>query len=167
MKDSATGTQADPTLPRPAEEHAGLPAGALQTGTLQALRELLDVAGHVGPAVARRAALSRTELQTLELLFEGPCGPADLARSLGVTTAASSGIVDRLAARGHVVRRPHASDGRRTQVELTESGGAEVMGHLLPMFTALHELDARLDDEQRPVVEDYLRGATEALRRLL
>jgi hypothetical protein len=30
---------------RSAEEHAGLPSAALQTSTLLALRELLDVAG--------------------------------------------------------------------------------------------------------------------------
>jgi len=152
---------------RSAEGHAGLPPGALQTDTLQTLRELLDVAGRVGPAVARRASLNHTELQTLELLFETSMGPAELARRLGVTTAASSGIVDRLTARGHVVRVPHDTDRRRTQVTITESGAAEVVGHLTPMFEALHELDAALDDEQREVVERYLRGAVAALRRLL
>lgn len=153
--------------PAPAEEHAGLPAGALGTTTLTALRELLDVAGQVGPAVSRRAGLSHNELQALELLFESPMGPAELARRLGVTTAASSGIVDRLTARGHVVRTPDEEDRRRTAVSLTGSGAAEVIGHLTPMFTALHELDAGLDDDQRAVVEAYLRGARDALRRLL
>ena len=64
---------------RSAEDHAGLPSGTLQTSTLQALRELLDVAGRVGPTVARRASLTHTELQTLELIFDTPMGPADLA----------------------------------------------------------------------------------------
>ncbi|HET8959048.1 MarR family winged helix-turn-helix transcriptional regulator [Nocardioides sp.] len=162
MNDSSASSS-----PRSAEEHAGLPSEALQTSTLLALRELLDVAGRVGPTVARRASLSHTELQTLELLFEGPMGPADLARRLGVSTAASSGIVDRLTARGHVVRVPHESDRRRTHVTITESGAAEIIGHLTPMFTALHELDSGLDDQQRQVVETYLRGAITALRRLL
>lgn len=152
---------------RSAEDHAGLPSAALQTSTLLALRELLDVAGRVGPTIARRASLSHTELQTLELLFEAPMGPADLARRLGVSTAASSGIVDRLTARGHVVRVPHDSDRRRTDVTITESGAAEIVGHLTPMFMALHELDSALDDQAREVVETYLRGATAALRRLL
>lgn len=153
--------------PRPAEEYAHLPAGSLQTSTLQTLRELLDVAAEVRPAIARRADLSHTELKALEVLFDAAMGPADLARRLGVTTAASSGIVDRLTARGHVERHPHASDRRRTEVTVTASGGAELMGHLTPMFAALHDLDARLDEEQRQVVEGYLRGAVDALRRLL
>jgi DNA-binding MarR family transcriptional regulator len=152
---------------RPAEEYADLPPGSLQTSTLQTLRELLDLGAQVGPTIARRAALSHTELQALELLFDQPMGPADMARRLGVTTAASSGIVDRLTARGHVARAPHETDGRRTMVRITESGASEVVGHLKPMFTALHELDAGLDDEQRAVVDAYLRGAVAALRRLL
>jgi DNA-binding MarR family transcriptional regulator len=94
-------------------------------------------------------------------------GPAEIARHLGVTTAASSGIVDRLTARGHAVRTPDEADRRRTAVSLTESGAAEVVGHLAPMFTALHELDASLDDDQRVAVDAYLRGAVAALRRLL
>ncbi len=152
---------------RPAEEYADLPPGSLRTSTLQTLRELLDVGGQVGPTIARRAQLSHTELQALELVFDQPMGPADMARRLGVTTAASSGIVDRLTARGHVVRAPHETDGRRTQVRITESGASEVVGHLKPMFTALHELDADLTDDQRAVVDAYLRGAVAALRRLL
>ncbi|MFC6286736.1 MarR family winged helix-turn-helix transcriptional regulator [Nocardioides sp. GCM10027113] len=150
-----------------AEEHSGLPEGGLQTGTLTALRELLDVAARVRPAVARRAALSHSEMSTLEMLFGEPLGPAEIARRLGVTTAASSGIVDRLTERGHVVRTPHPSDRRRTAVTITPSGAAEVIGHLSPMFQGLHEVDAGLAPEQREVVAAYLRGATEALRRLL
>ena len=109
-------------------------------------------------------------------------GPADLARRLGVTTAASSGIVDRLTSRGHVVRVPHASDGRRTDVTITESGAAEVVGHLTPMFTALHELDSALDDDAArgrrglpagggrraappPLTPDWTDGSVESRRR--
>ncbi len=137
------------------------------TPTARALRTLLQVGGEVGPAVARRAALTHSELLALELLVERPTGPADLARHLGVTTAASSGIVDRLESHGHAVRRPHATDRRRTEVRVTDSGRAEVLGHLRPMLEALAELDAALDDHDRAVVHAYLVGATEALRRVL
>ncbi|MEO5854398.1 MAG: MarR family transcriptional regulator [Nocardioides sp.] len=145
----------------------GAPRGALETPTLLALRELLSVSAHVSPAIARRLSLSHTELDALELLTEASVGPAELARHLGVTSAASSGIVDRLESRGHVVRRPHVSDGRRTQVEITSSGRAEVMTQLAPMFAALQQLDQRLTPAESATVEGYLRAATEALRRVL
>ena len=59
-----------------------------------------------------------------------------------MTTAAASGIVDRLAARGHVVREPHPTDRRRTVVGVTSTGREEVLGHLLPMFLELARIDA-------------------------
>lgn len=138
-----------------------------QTSTLVALRELLKVSQQVGPTVAKRAELGHSELAALELLVEHQIGPADLARHLGVTSAASSGIVDRLVARGHVRREADENDGRRTRVLLTDSGREEVLGHLMPMFVGLAQLDAGLTEEERAVVDRYLRGAIAAIRRLL
>lgn len=126
-----------------------------QTSTLTALRELLKLADQVSPVLARRADLGRPELQALELLVDSPHGPVELAAHLGVTSAAASGIVDRLQARGHVDRLPHPTDGRRTQVALTASGREELLGHLVPMFEALASLDSSLTESEREVVQRY------------
>ena len=75
-----------------------------------------------------------------------------------MSTAASTGIVDRLVAHGHVERRPHPDDRRRTTVHVTDSGREEVLGLLLPMFVELARLDAAFTDEERAVVARYLRG---------
>ena len=79
-------------------------------------------------------------------------GPVELAKVLGVTSAASSGVVDRLG-RGHAERRPHPGDGRRTEVVITDSGRAEVMTLMTPMFRGLAEIDTALSDRDREVVE--------------
>ncbi|CAA9406692.1 MAG: hypothetical protein AVDCRST_MAG60-2404 [uncultured Nocardioides sp.] len=137
-----------------------------QTGSLEALRECTDVGGRVRGVVARQAGLSESELIALEHLVKGPLGPAELSRLLDVSTAAGTGIVDRLASHGHVTRSPHAQDRRRTQVLVTPSGREEVLRRLLPMFRALRELDDSFDESERAVVERYLRGATEAFRQV-
>lgn len=144
-------------------------AGGLHSSSLTALRELLELGAKVGPAVARRAQLSHSELAALEVLMEHPhpLGPVDLSRELGVTSAAGSGIVDRLEARGHVSRQAHATDGRRTQVVITTSGREEVLGYLMPMFVELARLDAVLDEAERALITRYLHGAIAAVRRLL
>ena len=139
----------------------------MATSTLQLLRRLVEAAQRSGPAVAHRADLSRTELTALEVLVREPCGPGELARHLSVTSAAASGIVDRLVTRGHVERRPHAHDGRRTQVVLTTSGREEILGHLMPMFLALGDLDRDLTDDERAVLDRYLAGAIDAISRIL
>lgn len=137
-----------------------------QTGSLDALRECTNAGARVRGVVARQAGLSESELIALEHLVRGPLGPAELSRRLDVSTAAGTGIVDRLASHGHVTRVPHEQDRRRTQVLVTASGREEVLQRLLPMFRALRELDESFDAGERAVVERYLRGATAAFRQI-
>jgi DNA-binding MarR family transcriptional regulator len=137
------------------------------SATLSALDELIQAAAAVEPAVARRAGLSTSELQALRHLLEGSRGPVELSHLLGVTSAASSGVVDRLAVRGHVQRRPHPGDGRRTQVEVTPTGREEINALLAPMQTRLAEVDATLGEDEHDIVRRYLVGVTEALRSVL
>ncbi len=136
------------------------------TPTLAALQELVEVSESVPGIVARRAGLSTSELHSLRHLMRGPVGPVELSRLLGVTSAASSGVVDRLVSHGHAERRSHPGDGRRTEVVITDSGRAEVLARMRPMFESLAALDASLADDEREVVERYLRGAIDAMTAL-
>ena len=138
-----------------------------QPPTLLALRDLVAAGSRVNHVVSRRAGLSETELVTLEHLSREQIGPAEVARRLEVSTAAATGIVDRLVSRGHVERRPHELDRRRTDLHITDSGRAEIIGHLMPMFAALDRHDATFTEEEKAVVQRYLRGATEAFERVL
>jgi DNA-binding MarR family transcriptional regulator len=135
--------------------------------TLDTLQQVIDVAQALPESVARRAGLSVTELHSLRALSQKPMGPAELARLLRVTSAASSGVVDRLVARGHAERQPHPVDGRRTEVVITDSGRRDVNAQLRPMFQGLAAVDNALTDAEREVVQRYLAGVLEALRRLL
>ncbi|MBZ5738252.1 MarR family winged helix-turn-helix transcriptional regulator [Nocardioides mangrovi] len=136
--------------------------GWKQTPSLLALREAIERGGRLRHVIARRAGLSESDLVAMEHLMREPLGPAELARILDVSTAASTGLVDRLAQRGHVRREPHEADRRRTQVEVTASGREEVLAHLLPMFRALDELDRGFTGEERAVVARYLAGVVAA-----
>lgn len=135
--------------------------------TLSTLRRLLATSGQVTPALARRTGLSHTELSVLEHLMETPLGPSELAKRIGVTTAAASGIVDRLVARGHAERQPHPTDRRRTAVVCTASGREELMEHLMPMFLELAQLDKDFTDDELAVINRFLTAADRAVARLL
>ena len=179
---AASATPGDPGTagdPRDAGLHGdaggpGLPELGLVPGvpqwrttpTLAALQELVEVSETVPATVARQAGLSTSELHSLRHLMRGPVGPVELSRLLGVTSAASSGVVDRLVSRGHAERRSHPGDGRRTEVVITDSGRAEVLARMRPMFESLAALDASLADDERAVVERYLRGAIDAMTSL-
>lgn len=133
-----------------------------QTESLLLLRRVMGLADEVRHAIASRADMSTTELLALEHLAASTMGPGDLARRLDVSTAAATGIVDRLEAKGHVHRSPHPGDRRRTEVVLTDSAHAEVMAHLAPMFRVVAQADAALTDEERTIVVRYLRSAVAA-----
>ncbi|HNQ08198.1 MAG TPA: MarR family transcriptional regulator [Tetrasphaera sp.] len=135
--------------------------------SLSALEDAMEVAAAVPAAVARRASMSTSEIHSLRHLMRAPIGPVDLAKSLGITTAASSGVVDRLVAHGHAERRPHGGDGRRVEVVITPSGRSEVLELLAPMFARLAEVDSLLSEEERAIVTRYLRGAIVAMRAVM
>ena len=94
-------------------------------------------------------------------------GPGELGRLLGVSSAAASGIIDRLEARGHAQRASHSTDGRRTSVTISPSGRSEVVGFLMPMFRELAVIDAELDETERAVVDRFLAGAIRAVRAVI
>ena len=137
-----------------------------QPPTLSALRDLIAAGSRVNHVVSRRSGLSETELVTLEHISREQIGPAEVARRLEVSTAAATGIVDRLVSRGHVERRPHEVDRRRTELHITDSGRGEIIGHLMPMFAALDRHDSSFTAEEKAVVERYLRGATAAFEQV-
>jgi DNA-binding MarR family transcriptional regulator len=138
-----------------------------QTESLHLLRQVMAVAEQMRHAVSARVDLSVSELHALEHLAFMPRGPAEIARLLDVSTAASTGIVDRLVSKGHVTRRPHEHDRRRTEVVITPSARREVISQMGSMFVALDRLDASLTDAEREVVVRYLAGVLAASRLVL
>lgn len=132
----------------------------------QLLSLAVEKAWQVRSKVGRHAQLSQHELSALQLFADQVLGPAELARVLAVSTAAATGIVDRLVARGFVERRPHADDRRRTAIHLTAHGRESLIEHLAPMLSALRELEDGFSDAESEVVERYLRRAVEAFERV-
>ncbi len=126
------------------------------------LQDLAAATFRVRRAIAHRAGLSELELGTLEQLIEGSSSPSRLARYFNVSTAASTGIVDRLEQRGHVERQAHPTDRRRTEVHLTSSGRRELDAQIQPLVDALTALDAALAPEEREIIDRYLRDAIKA-----
>ncbi len=95
--------------------------------------------------VARVEAAGYAELRPMHgFVFQALRGDgmtsSELAERLGVTKQAAGQIVDDLAARGYVERRPHPAGGRRKLVVLT--GQAE--RHLVVAGRILHELEDQL-----------------------
>jgi DNA-binding MarR family transcriptional regulator len=76
-------------------------------------------------ATAASAELSWSETAVLRRLGkDGPSTTADLARNQGMRPQSMRTIVAALEEAGMVRRRPHATDGRQVNLELTAKGAA-------------------------------------------
>ena len=92
-------------------------------------------------------------------------GPSELAERLRITTGATTALLDRLAARGHVVREQHPADRRKVVLRLTTHAHEEAFLRLRPMIMEITELAARLSPEERRTVGRFLEDLGAILQR--
>lgn len=109
------------------------------------------------------APASRIGLLRLLALGQGQLGTNELARRLNVDAAGITRHLKELEAEGLVTRSPHATDGRRTTVELTRSGREA--------FRAIHEhghgYERALEAEVGRKDIEVARRVLEAMRRIV
>jgi DNA-binding MarR family transcriptional regulator len=138
-----------------------------QHGLEQVLRDVLDLAARVRPALGRRLDLSAAEVHALEHLGQEPIGPVELSRRLGMTSAAATVLVHRLENAGHLHRQAHPHDGRRTVLSATPEARHRALQEIRPMIEGFDAAAAKLTAEQRAVVGAYLADVATALRAVV
>jgi DNA-binding MarR family transcriptional regulator len=124
-------------------------------------RQPFDIAvtdfGHAIGLLVRRARqaantheLSWTETAVLKRLAnEGPATTADLARAQGMRPQSMRTIIAALEEMSMVKRKPHATDGRQVNIELTAKGAAVQKSVGDAKRTWLAQAIARLDEQER------------------
>jgi DNA-binding MarR family transcriptional regulator len=110
----------------------------------------------IGLLVRRvRAASASHELSLTESMVlgrlerEGSATTADLARAEGIKPQSMGTIIAALEERGMVERKPHPTDGRQVNIELTTKGAAvrKITGDAKRMWLA--QAIAQLDEEEQ------------------
>ncbi|WP_219106101.1 MarR family winged helix-turn-helix transcriptional regulator [Austwickia sp. TVS 96-490-7B] len=82
--------------------------------------------------------------------------PTDLAQSLGLSLAATTALIDRLESAGHVSRRPHPGDRRKTVLQLTEQARATSRAQFRPLSEAMQQQLQRYQPHDLDVVAAVL-----------
>jgi DNA-binding MarR family transcriptional regulator len=91
--------------------------------------------------VGERLGVNVTDMECLGLLFhKGIASPSELARHTGLSSGATTAMLDRLEKSGLIARRPNPADRRGTLIALVESG-AEKIG---PWFSSVRQAQAKL-----------------------
>ncbi len=83
---------------------------------------------------------------------EGPATTADLARAQGMRPQSMRTILASLEEMGMIRRRPHATDGRQVNIELTAKGEAAQKSAGEARQTWLAKVLGELDEEERETV---------------
>jgi DNA-binding MarR family transcriptional regulator len=148
-----------------------VPAESERAAAMELVHRLREVAVRLELAMgefARTTGLHGTDVRALIRLLDAEragvdATPSWLAEQLGMTSQATTAVIHRLEAAGHVERLRSCSDGRSARLQVSDSAvelGWQFFGPLLDRLIAVTEA---LDPDEQGVVQAYLTAVTDAL----
>jgi DNA-binding MarR family transcriptional regulator len=115
-------------------------------------------------AVAERLGVHSTDVETLDLLnLMGPLTAGRLAELTGLTTGATTRLIDRMERAGFAHRRSDPNDRRRVIVEWSAESAGQIVPLFEPLGRRLGELWQGYSDEELALVLDFTRRTNEIL----
>ena len=149
--------QADPT--------AGITSGDI----LNLLRDYRAAETTSRREARRETAMGETDLLAMRLLVQADeegrlLTPGAIASALGISTASTTALVDRLSAAGFVERRPHETDRRSTVVVPTVRSENEVREALGRGQASLARVADEMSPHEMDIVAQFLRNLIGAVR---
>jgi DNA-binding MarR family transcriptional regulator len=112
--------------------------------------------------------VNATDLSAMEHLMErGPMTPSELATRLEMSTAATTHVIDRLVAVGHVERHPHPVDRRKITVTPAPASVRRAFEELSPMIAGVGDVAAAYTAEEQAVIAGFLSGIADLYEELV
>lgn len=138
--------------------------GELREVLLQEMPWYVSASVRFQIAVADQLRMSVTDVHAIGALLEfGPVGAHRLAELLGMTSGATTRLVDRLERAGFVVREPDRTDRRRIVLHVVPERVAEVARYYEPMGERWRrQLDDYTDDQLQFLIEFLRQGREHA-----
>ncbi|AJT63054.3 MarR family winged helix-turn-helix transcriptional regulator [Streptomyces chattanoogensis] len=128
-------------------------------------RQYLDAVGLQGLASAEAAGLHTSEWYALSLIAqEGSLSSGELATRTGLTTGATTRLIDRIERAGYARRTADPKDRRRVIVEPIPDALARIEEVVAPARRHIADVLARYTPEQRDLLFDYFAHAAPAFR---
>ncbi len=140
-----------------------------QIGALMnALADLRNVEDALSEASSKYMALNRTDMRALHYLIVCQnagvvATPTSIAQHLGISTASTTKLLDRLESGRHVVRSAHPSDRRALAITITEGTKRAAMETVGRQQAKRFASAARLSPDEREVVMRFLADMTAEL----
>ena len=112
-------------------------------------------------AVDQKAGLNTTDTECLRLLFQkGTATPTEIAKHTGLTSGATTAMLDRLEKAELIERKPNPNDRRRTLITPAKSASEKVASWFQPARNALDELISSHSAEELEIISDVFERFT-------
>jgi DNA-binding MarR family transcriptional regulator len=109
-------------------------------------------------AVAERVGVHATDIETMDLLNTlGTMTAGELSERTGLTSGATTRLIDRLVRKGYVRRKADESDRRRVLIEPVYENLGELEQLYGPMAEGMTDVMSAFTDAQLAVLIDFVR----------
>lgn len=150
------------------EETSGLPACDVEDGIRDRLMQLLTEQLRFRHLVQDVLGVDNAGMSTMIHLAQvGSDTPTAIAGALETSTAATSLVLNRLHASGHISRQPHPTDRRKVVVAPVRASLAAAREHSRPVTEGIDELAATLTPAERATVAAFIDGLVNVYQRAL
>jgi DNA-binding MarR family transcriptional regulator len=106
-------------------------------------------------AMSEWAGLNVTDMECLRLLFQkGIATPTELARHTGLTSGATTAMLDRLEKAGLIERRPNPDDRRGTLIAPAQSSAEKAASWFTSARKAQDELISSFSESELEIIAD-------------
>jgi DNA-binding MarR family transcriptional regulator len=112
-------------------------------------------------AMGESLGLTATDMECLRLLFlKSVATPSELARHTGLTSGATTAMLDRLEKAGLIERRPNPDDRRGTLIAPTKSSAKKVASWFESARMAQDELISSYSEKEQEIISDVFERFT-------
>jgi len=137
--------------------------------TLDAVRRFLRADEAMRRKLQRDMDMNETDLHAVRFLAAAErdgraVAPRDLSRELGISTASTTKLLDRLERAGRLRRVQHPTDRRGLRIELTPHVHTEVHDTLGAMHARMRDVAGALGPAESSAVVAFLDALSEAVR---
>ena len=103
-----------------------------------------------------KLGVNGTDMECLGfLLSKRISSPTELARYTGLSSGATTAMLDRLEKEGFIERRPNPDDRRGTLIVLAKSGAEKVAPWFAPVGKAQNELISNYSEKELQLISDF------------
>ena len=136
-------------------------------GVVEAYRRFRSADTSMRERVRDSTAMSENELRMIQFLVDAQDAgrevkPSELTRHLGISSASTTALLDRLERAGSLERVAHPTDRRSILISATSSGHDKVTSTVGAFDSRLHELSSKLNDEARRSIVAFFESLTDA-----